>query len=131
MPEQSGKRHAVRSQEVVECDTFRFSQAAAIHRTFLLRELLPAHELAVNRDELKQLARSRGARQIPNLESVTAPRQGLTLLVRPLASTLCLRRSVRLHRARSVRPVVSFTARRVVAVWSVAVRISSHAQLGL
>ena len=130
MTEQSGKRHAVRSQEVVVCDTFRFYQAATIHRTFVLRKLLPAHGLTVNRDELKRLARSRGARQVPNLESVTAPRQGMTPLVRPLANTLCLRLSVRLHRARSVRPMVSFTARSVVAVWSVAVRIGSHAQLG-
>ena len=39
---------AVRSQEVVESDTFRFYQAAAIHRTFVLRDLLPTHGLAVN-----------------------------------------------------------------------------------
>ena len=39
---------AVRSQEVVDSDTFRFYQAAAIHRTFVLRDLLPTHGLAVN-----------------------------------------------------------------------------------
>ena len=43
-----GTDHAVRSQEVVESDTFRFYQAAAIHRTFVLRDLLPTHGLAVN-----------------------------------------------------------------------------------
>ena len=43
-----GTDRAVRSQEVVESDTFRFYQAAAIHRTFVLRDLLPTHGLAVN-----------------------------------------------------------------------------------
>ena len=43
-----GTDHTVRSQEVVESDAFRFYQAAAIHRTFVLRDLLPTHGLAVN-----------------------------------------------------------------------------------
>ena len=43
-----GTDRAVRSHEVVESDTFRFYQAAAIHRTFVLRDLLPTHGLAVN-----------------------------------------------------------------------------------
>ena len=43
-----GTDDAVRSQEVVESNTFRFYQAAAIHRTFVLRDLLPTHGLAVN-----------------------------------------------------------------------------------
>ena len=43
-----GTERAVRSPEVVESDTFRFYQAAAIHRTFVLRDLLPTHGLAVN-----------------------------------------------------------------------------------
>ena len=46
--ERQGTDRAVRSQEVVESDTFRFYQAAAIHRTFVLRDLLPTHGLAVN-----------------------------------------------------------------------------------
>ena len=41
-----GTDRAVRSQEVVESDTFRFYQAAAIHRTFVLRDLLPTHRVS-------------------------------------------------------------------------------------
>jgi hypothetical protein len=36
------------SKEVVELPTYRFMQAATIHRTFVLRDLLPAHEIVLD-----------------------------------------------------------------------------------
>ena len=43
-----GTDRAVRSREVVDSDTLQFYQAAAIYCTFVLRDRLPIHGLAVN-----------------------------------------------------------------------------------